>query len=163
MPVTELILICAGVAYISTEAIKRSLKLKGKKNIQRVISAAIGVATAWFICDGDGEPTKKQLLIGFMGGAAATFLVLMLKGHLGSKNKFLNQLVESVDEENKEKEKIKDENDNGIDDDVEKQLIEDALKAIKEEEEKKNKENESEMPTICAICGESVCKCKGEK
>ena len=89
MPVTELLLICAGVAYVSTEALKRSLKLKGKKNIQRLVSTIIGVATAWFICDGENEPTKKQLLIGFIGGSGATFLIMLLKGHLGSKNKLL--------------------------------------------------------------------------
>ena len=87
MPVTELLLICAGVAYVGTEGLKRSLKLKGKKGLQRFISSLIGIGTAWFICDGENEPTRKQLLIGLMGGSGATFLIMMLKGHLGSKNK----------------------------------------------------------------------------
>ena len=155
MPVTELLLICAGVAYVTTEALKRSLKLKGKKSLQRFVSTIIGIATAWFICDGDGEPTKKQLLIGFMGGSGATFLIMLLKGHLGSKNKLLNQLVEKVEET----QAIKDENNNGIDDDLEAKIIEKALK------EHKNKDKDSDLDledTMCAICGNSICTCEAK-
>lgn len=150
MPVTELLLICAGIAYVGTEGLKRSLKLKGKKNIQRIISTLIGIGTAAFICDADGEPTRKQLLVGLMGGSGATFLIMMLKGHLGSKNKLLNQLVESVEEAPQ----IKDENNNGIDDDLEEKIIKDAL------EKQKKDSDDSLQDTICAKCGKSLCECK---
>ena len=152
MPVTELLLICAGVAYVTTEGLKRSLKLKGKKTIQRIISSLLGIATAAFICDGEGEPTKKQLLIGFMGGSGATFLIMLLKGHLGSKNKILNQLVEKIEE----KPDIKDENNNGIDDDLEAEIINKALK----EEKLKSIKSLNEENTLCAICGEAICICE---
>tara|TARA_Y100000591_G_C21609440_1_gene582103 strand:- start:194 stop:646 length:453 start_codon:yes stop_codon:yes gene_type:complete len=148
MPVTELLLICAGVAYVSTEALKRSLKLKGKKNIQRFVSTIIGIATAWFICDGENEPTKKQLLIGLMGGSGATFLIMLLKGHLGSKNKLLNQLVEKVEETPT----IKDENNNGIDDELEAKIIKEALE--------KEKSKEGLEDTMCALCGKTTCICE---
>ena len=164
MPVTELILICAGVAYVCTEAIKRSLNLKGKKNIQRLISTAIGIGTAAFICDADGEPTKKQLLVGLMGGSGATFLIMMLKGHLGSKNKLLNQLVESSEESMKDQ--IVDKNNNGIDDALEEQIIKEALekekakeKLIKEALEKEKAKLEDKI-TICINCSKSICECK---
>lgn len=150
MPVTELLLICAGVAYVATEGLKRSLRLKGKKTLQRLISSAIGVATASFICDADGEPTRKQLLIGLMGGSGATFLIMMLKGHLGSKNKVLNKLVESVEEQPT----IKDKNNNGIDDDLEAKIIKEAL------EKKKSLDKEGLEDTVCIKCGKQVCDCK---
>lgn len=150
MPVTELLLICAGVAYVATEGLKRSLNLKGKKTLQRLISTAIGVATAAFICDAEGEPTRKQLLIGLMGGSGATFLIMMLKGHLGSKNKVLNKLVESVEEQPT----IKDENNNGIDDDLEAKIIKEAL------EKKKALDEEDLEDTVCINCGKQVCDCK---
>lgn len=151
MPVTELLLICAGVAYVATEGLKRSLNLKGKKTLQRLISTAIGVATAAFICDAEGEPTRKQLLIGLMGGSGATFLIMMLKGHLGSKNKVLNKLVESVEDQPK----INDKNNNGIDDDLEAKIIKEAL------EKKKSLDEEGLEDTICIKCGKQVCDCKG--
>ena len=150
MPVTELLLICAGVAYVATEGLKRSLKLKGKKSLQRLISTIIGIATAAFICDAEGEPTRKQLLIGLMGGSGATFLIMMLKGHLGSKNKVLNKLVESVEEQPT----IKDENNNGIDDDLEEKLIKDAL------EKQKKLDEEGLENTVCINCGKQICDCK---
>ena len=153
MPVTELLLICAGVAYVATEGLKRSLNLKGKKTLQRLISTIIGIATAAFICDAEGEPTRKQLLIGLMGGSGATFLIMLLKGHLGSKNKVLNQLVESVEE----KPEIKDENNNGIDDDLEAKIIQDALEKQNKDQESKEDDLES---TICVKCGKSNCICE---
>ena len=153
MPVTELLLICAGVAYVATEGLKRSLNLKGKKTLQRLISTIIGIATAAFICDAEGEPTRKQLLIGLMGGSGATFLIMLLKGHLGSKNKVLNKLVESVEE----KSEIKDENNNGIDDDLEAKIIQDALEKQKKDQESKESDLES---TICVKCGKSICICE---
>jgi len=156
MPVTELLLICAGVAYVGTEGLKRSLKLKGKKGLQRFISTIIGIATAWFICDGENEPTRKQLLIGLMGGSGATFLIMMLKGHLGSKNKLLNQLVETVEETPQ----IKDENNNGIDDDLEAQIIKEALEKKEEESKKSDKEDSHLEDTVCVKCGKQVCECK---
>lgn len=151
MPVTELLLICAGVAYVATEGLKRSLKLKGKKSLQRLLSTIIGIATAAFICDAEGEPTRKQLLIGLMGGSGATFLIMLLKGHLGSKNKILNKLVESVEE----KPEIKDENNNGIDDDLEAKIIQDAL-----EKQKKIDDQENLEDTVCVKCGKQICECK---
>ena len=151
MPVTELLLICAGVAYVATEGLKRSLNLKGKKTLQRLISTIIGIATAAFICDAEGEPTRKQLLIGLMGGSGATFLIMLLKGHLGSKNKVLNKLVESVEE----KPEIKDENNNGIDDDLEAKIIKDALEKQKKIDNQDNLED-----TACVKCGKQICECK---
>ena len=151
MPVTELLLICAGVAYVATEGLKRSLKLKGKKSLQRLLSTIIGIATAAFICDAEGEPTRKQLLIGLMGGSGSTFLIMLLKGHLGSKNKILNKLVESVEE----KPEIKDENNNGIDDDLEAKIIQDAL-----EKQKKIDDQENLEDTVCVKCGKQICECK---
>ena len=153
MPITELLLICAGVAYVATEGLKRSLNLKGKKTLQRLLSTIIGIATAAFICDAEGEPTRKQLLIGLMGGSGATFLIMLLKGHLGSKNKVLNQLVESVEEQPK----IKDENNNGIDDDLEAKIIQDAL----EKQKKEQKDDDSDLEvTVCIKCGKSQCVCE---
>ena len=152
MPVTELLLICAGVAYVGTEGLKRSLNLKGKKNLQRFMSTLLGIGTAAFICDADGEPTRKQLLVGLMGGSGATFLIMLLKGHLGSKNKILNQLVEKIEETPQ----IKDENNNGIDDDLEAKIIKDALAA--KEKEKQKEENLEK--TACILCGEVSCDCK---
>ena len=62
MPVTELLLICAGVAYVGTEGLKRSLKLKGKKGLQRFISSLIGIGTAWFICVGEYETNRNYII-----------------------------------------------------------------------------------------------------